>query len=81
MNFKYILVAILGVVAGAMLANLLIGRKLLKTARLEVQTELTRVAPYLDRTLEDMEQFIGVMRGELSAYVEHGEKEPPKLTG
>jgi len=77
---RYIVAVVLGGILGALLANLLIGRKLLKSARLEVQTEVTRIAPYLDRTLEDMEKFIGVMRSEISGYVEHAESQLPPST-
>jgi hypothetical protein len=76
---RYVVVLVLGGVFGALLANLLIGRKLLNSARLEVQTELTKIAPYIDRTLADMEDFIAVARGELQAYVDYSESLPPRI--
>jgi microcompartment protein CcmK/EutM len=75
---RYVVAVVIGAVAGAMLANLLIGRKLLKSARVEMQTELTKIAPYVDRTLADMEEFIGVARGELAAYVDYSEELPSR---
>jgi hypothetical protein len=76
---RYIVALVLGGILGALLANLLIGRKLLNSARLEVQTELTKIAPYIDRTLADMEDFIAVARGELQAYVDYSGSLPPRI--
>lgn len=76
---RYIVALVLGGILGALLANLLIGRRLLNSARLEVQTELTKIAPYIDRTLADMEDFIAVARGELRAYVDYSEALPPRV--
>ena len=76
---RYVVALVLGGILGALLANLLIGRKLLNSARVEVQTELTKIAPYIDRTLADMEDFIAVARGELQAYVDHSEALPSRI--
>jgi hypothetical protein len=76
---RYIIILVFGTILGALLANLLIGRKLLKSAQLEVQTELTKIAPYIDRTLADMEDFIGVARGELQGYVTDENALPPRI--
>lgn len=76
---RYFLILVLGTILGALLANVLIGRKLLKSAQLEVQTELTKIAPYIDRTLADMEDFIGVARNELQGYVTSENALPPRI--
>ncbi len=76
---RTVVILIFGTILGALLANLLIGRKLLKSARLEVQTELTKIAPYIDRTLADMEEFIGVARSELQGYVTDENVLPPRI--